>query len=329
MYISSSLIAFLATASAVQALQLSDISRAASSLRRSARSLVARQSSCPAVWSTISSELTAQYLSNGQCTDAARSAIRGAFHDCFNGACDGSLILANECSNSENGGMQGYCDSLSAIATNHSVGVADLIQFAGGKLPPSLDHNMTCTAKLTTHIAHAIKTCPLGPTITVKVGRTDSSTAAPLGILPSGNASSSDLLASFASKGFSTTDLVALIGAHSTAKQFTSDPSKAGAALDSTPGVWDTKFYSETKAGTAPFTIPADKNLADDSQSSGAFTRFGQSQGAWAAAFVPAMEKMSMLGVTDADLIDCTSALPGGSTKRDVKRASLFDRLHW
>jgi hypothetical protein len=41
------------------------------------------------------------------------------------------------------------------------------------------------------------------------------------------------------------------------------------------------------------------------------------------------MEKMSMLGVTDTGLIDCTSALPGGSGKRDIKRSSLFDRMRW
>ncbi|KAF2651663.1 class II peroxidase [Lophiostoma macrostomum CBS 122681] len=290
MYISS-FVTLLAAASYAQALQLSDIT-----------------SSCPAVWSDISTALTAQYLADGQCTDAARAAIRAAFHDCFNGACDGSLILAGECTNSENNGLQTLCTNLGSLAQNKSVGVADLIQFAG---------------------AHAIKTCPSGPTVAVKVGRTDSSTPAPLGILPAGNASSSDLLASFQSKGFTTTDLVALIGAHSTAKQFTTDPSQAGASLDSTPGEWDTKFYSETQDGTAPFTLPADKNLADDSASSGEFSRFARSQPAWAAAFAPAMEKMSMVGVTDTDLIDCTSALPGGSSKRDIKRASVFDRLKW
>lgn len=44
-------------------------------------------------------------------------------------------------------------------------------------------------------------------------------------------------------------------------------------------------------------------------------------------AFVPAMTKLSMLGVKDRDFIDCTSALPGGSRKRDVKRGNVFDRL--
>lgn len=50
----------------------------------------------------------------------------------------------------------------------------------------------------------------------------------------------------------------------------------------------------------------------------------------WDSAFVSAMVKMSMLGVENkGDLIDCTSALPGGSKKRDVRSRNLFDRLKW
>jgi hypothetical protein len=54
--------------------------------------------------------------------------------------------------------------------------VADLIQFAA---------------------AHAVKTCPGGPTIPVKVGRKDSSEANALGVLPSGFAKGGDLIGLF------------------------------------------------------------------------------------------------------------------------------------
>ncbi|KAF2183868.1 class II peroxidase [Zopfia rhizophila CBS 207.26] len=311
MYISTSFVAFLAAVDTAQALQFSDGASAASDIKRSVAdltgSLFKRQGRCPSVWGDISKELTSQFLSDGQCNDAARAAIRAAFHDCFNGACDGSLILANECANDENKGLQDICGKLDSLAKDKKVGVADLIQFAG---------------------AHAIKTCPQGPIVPVKVGRKDSSTASPLGLLPRGDASGDDLLKLFASKGFSTTDLVALIGAHSTAKQFNADASKAGASLDSTPGEWDVKYYSETMENKAPFTIKADKNLADHADAGASFKAFAASQGGWAAAFVPAMVKMSMLGV-EGDLVDCTSALPGGSGKRDVKRAPIADRFHW
>ncbi|KAF2033407.1 heme peroxidase [Setomelanomma holmii] len=264
---------------------------------------------CPAVWNEISTTLTAQFLADGQCTDAARAAIRGAFHDCFNGACDGSLILANECTNTENRGLERLCTQLGGLATEKQVGVADLIQFAA---------------------AHAIKTCPGGPTVPVKVGRKDSSTANALGVLPAHNAAGGDLVKLFASKGFSPIDLAALIGAHTAAKQRTTDPSKAGAALDSTVGTWDNKYYQETKSGKgAPFTLEADKNIAQNPLTTVPFSTFAASKSAWDFAFVSAMTKMSMLGVDSKDLIDCTSALPGGSSKREIKGANLFDRLKW
>lgn len=39
-------------------------------------------SSCPAVWTQISRDLTAKFLSDGQCNPDARAAIRAVFHDC-------------------------------------------------------------------------------------------------------------------------------------------------------------------------------------------------------------------------------------------------------
>lgn len=39
------------------------------------------------------------------------------------------------------------------------------------------------------------------------------------------------------------------------------------------------------------------------------------------------MTKMSMMGVDQSGLIDCTSALPGGSRKRDIRNSNVFDRF--
>ncbi|KAF2119143.1 heme peroxidase [Lophiotrema nucula] len=298
MYFSTSFVAILAAASTAKAFQFSEVAAAASDIKRS-------RASCPAVWSDISTTLTAQFLADGQCTDAARAAIRGAFHDCFNGACDGSLILADECSNSENNGLAQLCGQLGSLATQKSVGVADLIQFAA---------------------AHAIKTCPGGPTVPVKVGRKDSSTANALGVLPSAGISGADAVKLFASKGFSAIDLAALIGAHTASRQF-STGSPSGASQDSTPGQWDNKYYSETQSGTAPFTFQSDKNIAKNLLTTIPFKSFAASKSAWDIAFVPAMVKMSMIGVDSHGLVDCTSALPGGSSKRDIRGTSVWDRL--
>jgi hypothetical protein len=280
---------------------------------------------CPAVWTKISAQLTEQFLADGQCTDAARAAIRSSFHDCFNGACDGSLILADECSNVENRGLERLCGNLKTVQANTGVGMADLIQFAA---------------------AHGVKTCPGGPTVPVKVGRKDSSEANALGVLPSGRAQSGDLIKLFgtstiiprisrlllirtkASKGFSPVDLAALLGAHTAAKQrFTSPDSPQ--ELDSTVGQWDNKYFSETRSGKAPFTLPSDKSVAQNPLTMIPFNTFALSKGAWDVAFVSAMQKMSMLGVDSKDLIDCTSALPGGSRKRDIRSSNVFDRFKW
>lgn len=65
--------------------------------------------------------------------------------------------------------------------------------------------------------AHAIVACPGGPRITTYVGRKDSTNPAPGGLLPDVHASGDSLFALFA----------ALLGAHSTSKQFNTDTSNA------------------------------------------------------------------------------------------------------
>lgn len=131
---------------------------------------------------------------------------------------------------------------------------------------------------------------------------------------------------SLASKGFSPIDLAALLGAHTTAKQRFTAPDQPQ-ELDTTVGKWDNKYFSETKSGKAPYTLPSDKSVAQNPLTMLPFNTFALSKGAWDLAFVKAMQKMSMLGVENKGLIDCTSALPGGSRKRDVRSSNVFDRF--
>jgi len=142
---------FSCTVTAVGAFSLPDFSV----LRRSLPVLLARASGsgnsgsggggggggCPAIWSTITNDLTGMFLSNGQCNDDARAAIRAMFHDCGTwnkaqgdtGGCDGSLILAQEFNRDENNGLQGISAKLLALSKQRGVGVADLIVFAACK----------------------------------------------------------------------------------------------------------------------------------------------------------------------------------------------------
>jgi len=77
--------------------------------------------------------------------------------------CDGSLILAGELARAENNGLQAIGAYLLSLATKYHVAVSDMVVFAG---------------------SHAIVTCPGGPRIKTFVGRKDSTTPAPDGLLP-------------------------------------------------------------------------------------------------------------------------------------------------
>ncbi|KAL1306427.1 hypothetical protein AAFC00_005127 [Neodothiora populina] len=290
--------------------------------------------SCPAVWTTISSQLAPLFLgSDGQCTDLARAAIRFAFHDAgtysinlpaygpASGGADASLLLsADEIDRPENGGLGPYYSWLQGFYSSYSsqISAADLIQFAA---------------------SHAIITCPGGPKVKTVVGRTDTTTASPDGLLPAGfgpNSSHDVLHALFQSKGFSAKDLAAFLGAHSTSKAFAQQANgiPSGAAQDSTPGKWDINYYAETITPPTRSTIyrfPSDVNLSNASTTVGKeFRGFVGNQGKWTSAFADAMYRMSVLGIpaaTSKNFIDCTNVLPKGtSSKRDIRAAPINDR---
>lgn len=88
------------------------------------------QADCPKVWNDVGRQLKDLF---DDCNSNARQAIRLAFHDCFAGACDGSVILSDECTTRpENSRLTSICQSLGGIANQYKVGVADLIQVAAG-----------------------------------------------------------------------------------------------------------------------------------------------------------------------------------------------------
>ncbi|ORY58903.1 heme peroxidase, partial [Pseudomassariella vexata] len=242
-----------------------------------------RQTSCPSVWTDVAADMKTSFIVDGACTDDARAAIRLSFHDCFPaGSCDGSIILADECSTrGENSQMTGICTTLGEMATQYNVSTADIIQLG---------------------TALGIASC-MGPAISFKVGRTDSSTASPTGQMPGANDNATSITAAFVAKGFTATELVALIGAHTAAKDLND------VALDTTEAQWDNTFYSDTIDGSAPTTLNSDKFLSNSSGTSATWSKFASSASDWEAAFVPAMEKMSLLGNDEASMIDCSSVI--------------------
>lgn len=47
---------------------------------------------CPAIWSTIASDLSQSFIGSNGCTDLARGAIRFAFHDAGMRSCQNFVV---------------------------------------------------------------------------------------------------------------------------------------------------------------------------------------------------------------------------------------------
>lgn len=177
--------------------------------------------------------------------------------------------------------------------------------------------------------SHAIVSCPGGPQVKTWIGRKDSSTPAPDGLLPDVQAPADSLYQLFQNKGFNDVDLAALLGAHTCSKQFNVDTSQSGAAQDSTAGVWDVKYYSET---TAPpkgvFVFPSDAKLANHTVVGKQFKGFVNGQGKWNGKFADAMGRMSLFGsASTSGMTDCTSVLPKvKNIKREMRRMPIYGR---
>jgi len=276
---------------------------------------------CPAIWKTIATQLTAVFVdpTTGQCTALARGAIRFAFHDAAtwdtsvppfgaaSGGADASLLLVpSEINRPENNGLQPYYDFLTSFYANFTgqVGAADLVYFAGNA---------------------AIVLCPGGPAVTTLVGRGDSDGVTPSteGLMPPAFGPGSDatsLVALFAAKGFGTTDLAALVGAHTVSTAVGQAPNvPVGGAQDDTPGIWDVDFYANTyNPPPNVFRFDSDINLSNTSIPVGvAFNGFVGHLPKWQVQFAQAMKTLTLLGIPStkvATLVDCTASLPAAGT---------------
>ena len=93
-----------------------------------AASYVSADGSCPGTWWDLAGDLENTFFEDGTCSDPARAAIRLAFHDCFPGSCDGSIIKAEECwKRPENIQMYAICTTLGEKADYYGVSYADII----------------------------------------------------------------------------------------------------------------------------------------------------------------------------------------------------------
>lgn len=130
----------------------------------------------------------------------------------------------------------------------------------------------------------------------VPVGRADAARADPPGRLPSENADAAELVASFARKGLSVVDLVALSGAHTLGSKGFGDPV-----------TFDNEYYKTlleapwAKPGADEMAshigLPSDHALPLDAECRGVIERFAGDQGKFFEAFAASYVKMVGLGV--------------------------------
>ncbi|KAF3356773.1 hypothetical protein VdG1_06196 [Verticillium dahliae VDG1] len=259
----------------------------------------------------------------GRCNNLARASIRLGFHDAATWSkdtggtgADGSIVLTAECARvPENNGLAEVCAQMKTWHDKYKgygVSMVDLIQFAANV---------------------ATVSCPLGPRIKTYIGRKDNAVEPPRNLLPSPFHSADRLLQLFADKTFTADGLIALMGAHSTSQQRFVNRTRPGDPQDSTPGVWDVKYYGETIDANAPqcvFKFQSDVNLANDARTRAAWESFipESSQGAWNHAYAAEYVRMSLLGVYNNNtLTDCTKALPPFQRSYSSSDKSVIDRF--
>ncbi|GAW13793.1 hypothetical protein ANO14919_031830 [Xylariales sp. No.14919] len=256
------------------------------------------------VWYYVANQMWGDFADASGCTDMGRGAIRQGFHDAAAwdvnsayGGADGSLLLSNELSRSDNRGLE-EIGALTKTYYNtyhpYGAGMADIIQLGA--------------------IVGTVA-CPGGPRIRAFSGRKDDSRAAPTGKLPLPSMDAPTLIDLFSKKTFTASDLVALVGAHSAAKQRFVDPSRANSPLDTDPQIWDASFYSETLTGNNKtfFILHSDKALATYSSTKGQWNSFAGSAGQslWSPAYAQAYFRMSMLGVNNLnELTEISKIIP-------------------
>jgi catalase (peroxidase I) len=230
-------------------------------------------------WKWLAYEMTAKFNgTSGRCSKFARQAVRLGFHDAgvwskssgYGGA-DGSILLSDEMSRSDNNGLAAIADQTKKWYNKYNqygMSMADIIQFGA-------------------NVATVV--CPLGPRVRTFVGRKDNSKAGPTGTLPGEKDSADKLIKLFQDKTIDAHDLVALVGAHTTSQQHFVDTSRDGDPQDSTPGVWDMAFYPQTTNANTPVRIikfQSDINLSKDSRTSASWAQFsvrGTAQPQWNA----------------------------------------------
>ncbi|KAJ7724294.1 heme peroxidase [Mycena olivaceomarginata] len=240
---------------------------------------------------------------HGRCSDPARAAVRLAFHDAGDRA-DGSMLVdPNEVLRAENNGLQNIVSLLQPLPAQFNATPGDVLHLAG---------------------VLGVLACPGGPVINTYIGRKAPKNIAPDGLLPDTNSPVPVLTDRFADMGFSIRELMALIGAHTAGKQRFVNLALAPSSFDSTVDIWDVRFC-ESRASSdfhGTFRLPSDVNFSHNATTQKDYNRFVGKQDDWGREYADAHEKMSLLGVDQTTLTDCTEILPLSIDLKDLAVSS-------
>lgn len=167
-------------------------------------------------------------------------------------------------------------------------------------------------------IAIGLASCSGGPIISFYAGRYDSYTETPQDSMPVAETDAETMVDMFTAKGFSKMELVALTGAHTIGRQLDGTP------MDRSMGEWDNKFYNETLDNSAPRSVAADRFMAEAGETGEEWRYLGKSQNNFMNEFIPAMEKLSLMGNDKDSMVDCSEIIRDYSSNANVRKRVLL-----
>ncbi|KAJ7635651.1 heme peroxidase [Mycena polygramma] len=275
------------------------------------------------VWYDVLDDLQANVFVFVPACDEAPDALRLSFHDAVGisallkkqnkfggGGADGSLIAFSgiELAYASNVGLASIVAAERTVADAHNVSYGDIVQFAA---------------------AVGVRNCQGGPRIPFMAGRLAATQEAPEFLVPDAADNVTTILARVNDAGLTAPDLIALLASHSMGVQEDVDPSISGMGFDTTPTVFDTKFYADTfsKKGTVipgdglhkgevlsptkdQFRLQSDVALAHDPRTVVTWVALSVNQQLMASRFAAAMAKMALLGQNARALTDCSEVVP-------------------
>ncbi|KAK7454055.1 fungal class II heme-containing peroxidase [Stygiomarasmius scandens] len=254
--------------------------------------------------------------------NVVHESLRLTFHDGIGfspsqggGGADGSIIAFEEIETNfhANNGVDGIVDAQKMFMEQHNITISPVrkrfssIQLAG---------------------AVGVSNCPGAPRIPFSFGRPNPTGPSPDGLVPEPFDSVTKILDRFGDAGFSPNEVVALLASHSVAAADHVDPTIPGSPSDSTPGIFDSQFFIETRLkGTAfPGTpnnegeamsplpgeirIMSDEELARGPRTACEWQSFITDHRKLERAFRDAMVKLSLVGQDRRRLTDCSEVIP-------------------